>query len=225
MSTNLLLLPNAKPGTAAWQTDKEKKMKVKKAIDVCKRQKMIATFFTNDDEQWLCDGYACYTIYDLPILTEEYICSLYDIGDKQRDKIHFKINTAPPITLCLDDADVQEVPATPMDITVSLSGIGLCVPFVTEEGIVFIQNQYLEPLLDVPESEMLFFCRRDSSGKNYIAIKIGMLLNAVIASVSISDNIVDDLRLIYNAAKLANDNQKTLSVSTQENEHAKEATA
>lgn len=200
-------------------------MKVKKAIGICKKTKNIATFFTNEAEQWLCDGNAAYTIYELPILTEEYICSLYDINDTQRDKIHFKINTAPPRNLCLDDTDLQEVHAVPMNIGVDLSGIGLCIPFMTDEGIVFIQRQYLEPLLDVPVSEMLFYCRNDSDGRKYIAVKLGMLLSAVIASVTISDSIVDDLRTIYGAAKIANDNQKMPSAAMQENENVEEATA
>lgn len=200
-------------------------MKVKKVIDICKRSKILATFFVNEDEQWLCDGYAAYSICDLPVLTEEYICSLYDISDKQRDKIHFKINTKAPATLCLDDTDLKEVQAMPKNLGVSLSGIGLCVPFMTDEGIVFIQRQYLEPLLDVPENEMLFFCRKDTDGRKYIAVKLGMLLSAVIASVTISDSIVDDLRTIYGAAKIANDNQKMPSAAMQENENAEETTA
>lgn len=200
-------------------------MKVKKVIDICKRSKILATFFVNEDEQWLCDGYAAYSICDLPVLTEEYICSLYDISDKQRDKIHFKINTKAPATLCLDDTDLKEVQVMPKNLGVSLSGIGLCVPFMTDEGIVFIQRQYLEPLLDVPENEMLFYSRHDSNGKQYIAVKIGLLLNAVIASVTINDDIVNELRLIYGAAKMANDNQKNAGFPVQENENAEETTA
>ena len=52
-----------------------------------------------------------------------------------------------------------------------------------------------------------------------------MLLSAVIASVTISDSIVDDLRTIYGAAKIANDNQKMPSAAMQENENAEETTA
>lgn len=67
-------------------------MKIKKAFDICKKTKLIATFFINES-QWLTDGIGAYLIDGAPVLSEEYICGLYDISDKQHEKIHFKINT------------------------------------------------------------------------------------------------------------------------------------
>lgn len=66
-------------------------MKIKKAFDICKKNKSIYISMTSEGEQWLSDGNAVYPIFELPLLNENYICKLYDINDAQRDKITFII--------------------------------------------------------------------------------------------------------------------------------------
>lgn len=71
-------------------------MKIKKAFDICKKNKIISIFGNEKGEQWLSDGYAVYPIFGLPELNEDYICKLYDINDAQRDKIRFTISQTKP---------------------------------------------------------------------------------------------------------------------------------
>lgn len=188
-------------------------MKIKKAFDVCKKRGSIATCFCND-EQWLFTDAAAYSISELPELGEESICRLYDISDKQREKIHFQIGTDAPGILVKGNCDPSETEAEPMDMDINLSGLGLCTPFRTEQGVAFIQRTFLTPLSDIPDEELLFFCRIGVDKTPYIAVKVGLLLYAVIATVKISEKTVDDLHNLYFAAKTAVENQKTIVVQS-----------
>ena len=181
-------------------------MKIKKAIDICKKSKMIATFYV-DSEQWITNGEACFSVPGVFNLTEDYICALYDIGDNQREKIQFKIGVTAPEVANRGDVDPTETEAQVLKIGICLDGLGICIPLQTEQGIVFIQRRYLEPLLDVPESELFFYKRTTDDGKKtFIAVKFGLLLYAIIAPVIINDEIVRTLENLYTAAKIANYN-------------------
>lgn len=48
-------------------------MKIKKAFDICKKNKVISIFSNEKGEQWLSDGYVVYPIFGLPELNEDYI--------------------------------------------------------------------------------------------------------------------------------------------------------
>ena len=63
-------------------------MKIKKAFDICKRDNNIATYSITKGELWLTNGVAAWSLNDVPDLSEDYICQLYDINDKKREKIH-----------------------------------------------------------------------------------------------------------------------------------------
>ena len=85
-------------------------MKIKKAFDICKKNKIISIFGNEKGEQWLSDGYAVYPIFGLPELNEDYICKLYDINDAQRDKIRFTISQTKPL-IDVEDCSADETPA------------------------------------------------------------------------------------------------------------------
>ena len=181
-------------------------MKTKKAFDLCKKRSSIATFFF-EDAQWLMTDIAAYSIAELPQLCEDSICKIYDISDKQREKIHFRIGVDVPEIVGRGDCDTAETEAKPMNIGIELPGIGLCCPFMTEQGVVFIQSAFLSPFSDVPESEIMFFSRTGSNGAQYIAVKVGLFLYAIITPVIATDDIVESLYKLYREAKLAMENR------------------
>lgn len=96
-------------------------MKIKKAFDICKKNKVISIFGNEKGEQWLSDGSAVYPIFGLPELNEDYICKLYDINDAQRDKIRFTISQAKPL-IDVDDCSADETPAEMWDISIIYDG-------------------------------------------------------------------------------------------------------
>lgn len=58
-------------------------MKIKKIIDICKKNGNII-IFEGGKEQWISDGAAVFPMFNLPQFDEDSLCKTYDITDKQR---------------------------------------------------------------------------------------------------------------------------------------------
>ena len=127
-------------------------MKIKKAFDICKKNKVISIFGNEKGEQWLSDGYVVYPIFGLPELNEDYICKLYDINDAQRDKIRFTISQTKPL-IDVEDCSADETPAEMWDISIIYDG-KVMLPISTAEGLMFIDRVYLNPFVDMPNKTM-----------------------------------------------------------------------
>lgn len=174
-------------------------MKIKKVFDICKHSKHIITFkFAG--EQWVTDGYAAYCLSGMPELTEELICQLYDISDKQRENIHFDIDRPCPDMLCFNDNDINEEYVDCPDIGLDINSFGVCLPFAGTYGFAVIPEKYLSLLMDV-QSDSIFFCMRvTEDGSPYIAVKIGMILYAVMYPKRLSKSTIENLGHIYSNA-------------------------
>lgn len=188
-------------------------MKIKKAFDICKKSGSIY-INQNGSEQWLSDGSAMYPISGLPLLTEESVCRLYDINDSRRDKISFNFIAGNPL---FDVADItaEETEAVMWNISIAFDGYVL-IPVSTEEGILFIEREYLKPLSDMPENEMTLTMRTDIRGEHYICVKFGLIAYAFIAPVkAINQSFVNNLE------KLAAQTRMALINSEEETENDK----
>lgn len=177
-------------------------MKIKKAFDICKRDNNIATYSITDGELWLTNGVAAWALNDVPELSEDYICQLYDINDKKREKIHFHINMEVPEHLNLNDADPKEFPAEPLTTNLVLQGKGIVQPLLWERGLVLIEKQYLEPLSDYQEEDISYWIRYADAEAVYVAVKVGLLLYAIIVPTKPTDSNLTDIVSLYAAAKM-----------------------
>ena len=175
-------------------------MKIKKAFDICKKSHNIATFKINEEEQWLTNGFAAWPLCGVPDLSEEYICQLYDITDKQSEKIHFQINMNVPKTLNFDDACRYEIPAQPMTVNILIKGKGSLQPLLFERGLVLVEKVYLEPLTDTQEEDISYWIRYIDNENFYVAVKVGLLLCAVIYPTPMTDSDYTAIESIYTAA-------------------------
>ena len=95
-------------------------MKIKKAFDICKKAKTIILYRLGD-VQMLSDGVAIYPLDSLPELDEEFICQLYDINDKQREKIRFAIDEPLPFGYEFADTDSAETVTQIMDFSIKMA--------------------------------------------------------------------------------------------------------
>lgn len=179
-------------------------MKIKKAFDICKKAKTIILYRNRlGDVQMLSDGAAVYPLDNLPELDEEYICQIYDINDKQREKIRFMIDEPLPEGYMFDDVDPAETETQIMDFSIKMDGCGVLLPIFTESGIKFINTIYLTPFSDTDSGDIHITMRRTKSGLEYFALKVGMLLYAIILPVDIINKpFVDKLKKLYDYSKL-----------------------
>ena len=76
-------------------------------------------------------------------------------------------------------------------------------PYKTEAGVICLVGSYLEPLRDEMEAREVYL-RYTKDGKPYFAVKVGMLLYAIVMPAKgISFEFVDKLGEMYEMCKTA----------------------
>lgn len=155
-------------------------MKIKKIASICIRTGRFVLFdrISKNGEitQWLGDGSAAYPLDGLPILDGESLCAIFDIPEKKWEKILFH-HSAFPETVNVDDIAQGERQVEEAGLSVVHGGRILKL-LKTQNGITFIQSQYLQPLEDVLDMVQLFE-RQTQDGNTYIVAKAGLLTVAV----------------------------------------------
>ena len=183
-------------------------MKIRKIIDICKKKGNII-IFESGKEQWISDGAAVFPMFNLPQFDEDSLCRTYDITDKQAAKIHFHheytMPTAYDFEDCTEDEDV--VARGPMWLSDAGRGI---IPYMTSQGVAFIDAKYLQPLSDIEDSMLNLYERHTKSGQIYFAAKSGFMLVGIILPVdAINDQFVERLKQLTQQCEIALFNKKS----------------
>ena len=166
-------------------------MKIKSLAAICKRRKNIVLFHDGSDQQYISDGNAVYPVFGLPELNTDYILTIFDVPEKDRDK-YITRETTLPDGINLSDDDYSERAVISIPISIAYGGTPLR-PLKTTGGIVYIDSRYLSPLADMLDVLELYE-RRTTAGELYIAAKAGFLLQAVILPHNvIEESFVDRL--------------------------------
>jgi hypothetical protein len=111
----------------------------------------------------------------------------------------------------LNDVDVTDTRVERLDIQLIVDGGGLLIPVMTEEGLLFLRSEYLAPFADMKESEVDIYTRKTASGDTIFAIKIGLLLYALVSPYRVIDEkFVKQLENLYELSNLTliNKNQE-----------------
>ena len=166
-------------------------MKLKKVVDICKRSGQLYITQT-EDAQWWGDGQAMYPVYDLPELTAEDICIMYEITEEQRDKMIMNEKTVSEL------GDIDLSPVKEKDESAEVVRMGLTfgghalVLLKTSSGISFIKRKYLAPFRE----EVQFWKRKCVWGE-YFVLMTGMFVCGVIIPETLSRaDIVAELKEI-----------------------------
>lgn len=176
-------------------------MKIKKVVDICRREGVARIYDDENGTQWLSCGYACYPLYDVPKLSEDEFFTTFDFTPKQRGDTVFARVTFPS-NLSTSDAYPCE------DLCEKLSpnipfGSRLLIPFNTTSGIKFLDSEYLAPFTG-ETNEIEVYERVSATGEHYFAVKIGMCLRAIIMPFNaINRSFVDNIAKIYSLCKNA----------------------
>lgn len=180
-------------------------MKIKSIANICKQQKRIYLYDDNGT-QWVGDGAAMYPLFDLPHLESENVFTIFDIPEKQRNKILFKEGTT-PVGVNLEDISDGEILLNDDMIGITKGGSSM-MPLETQAGLVFINAKYLSPVSDI-DGTMELYERMSADGRQYIVIKYGMLIYGAIMPMDIIDKkFVDQMRSLYNQCEVALGNKK-----------------
>lgn len=176
-------------------------MKIKKIVDMCRRDGMVRILKDKNGIQWLSNGYACYPLYNVPELSEDNFYTIFDFNEKQRNETVFSCYA---FTDSFDTADTTptEEPCEKLSPCIPYGSL-LLVPFSTASGIKFLDDKYLAPLAG-ESGGVEVYERTNSRGEPYFAVKVGMSLRAIITPFNaVNKSFVDNIGEIYALCKKA----------------------
>lgn len=113
-----------------------------------------------------------------------------------------------PEIIDVADKDPKETLLEEKEMTIGYNGMQI-IPLRTKDGIIFIGEQFLEPLAD--EIDLLnLYERKTPKGVSYVAVKAGMMLRGIIAPY----DVVTDKKFITQLELLLIDSKRELEKIT-----------
>ena len=161
-------------------------MKINKIAAICKKSKQVVIYRDpNDyDAHYIGDSHAIYLVTGLPELDKNGILTIFDVPEDKKEE--WIVNCTNQLEINLDDADPDESIINRGNLSIYRFGERL-IPLKVSSGMVFMNSKYLTPTFDSGYTEL--YERRTKSGNLYIAVKVGMILQAVI----FPENIIDEV--------------------------------
>ena len=158
--------------------------------------------FDDENEQWISDGNAVFLMSGMPHFDRASLFEAYDIPAKQQKKIvsrHCKL----PEEYCFEDFSDNETEIEQCPISVRIGALDI-TPYMTSQGIAFINSEYLVPISDAEDDNITFWERATEDGEMYFAIKNGMILIGIIALPRvINEQFVNELKTLAAQCEVA----------------------
>lgn len=155
-------------------------MKINKIAGICKRAGMIRLYDEHTgDMQWCGTDAAIYPLYSLPVLDSDNVGPVMNFSDKELKNIvveHVRI----PLRYDVNDtAEGEKYLGDPIFQFVIGSNVYNAY-LRPNTGVLFINAAYLKPLLGGEDNPELYLRNGDSFTGEYIAVKQGLMLAAII---------------------------------------------
>jgi hypothetical protein len=179
-------------------------MKLKTITAILKANKKLYTYtkglVLEDDEneaesiteRWISNGAAIYKLDERIALTTsmQWLVLLDVPSDKHKDWDYR--DQILPRNICFDDTDEHEEDMFILPFTLGWRD-KIFRFFKFGNGIITANEEYLKPFWGVDEEYVTFTGRRDTSGNIYIAVKTGLMLQAIIAPYKLEKTMSDDI--------------------------------
>lgn len=156
-------------------------MKINKIAGICKRAGMIRLYDEHTgDMQWSGTDAAIYPLYSLPVLDSDTVGPVMNFSDKELKNIvveHVRI----PLRYDVNDtAEGEKYIGEPVFRFLIGSTVYNAYHRPITGGVLFINADYLKPLLGGEDDPELYLRNGDSFTGEYIAVKQGLMLAAII---------------------------------------------
>lgn len=156
-------------------------MKINKIAGICKRAGMIRLYDEHTgDMQWCGTDAAIYPLYSLPVLDGNTVGPVMNFSDKELKNIvveHMRI----PLRYDVNDtAEGEKYIGEPVFRFLIGSTVYNAYHRPITGGVLFINADYLKPLLGGEDDPELYLRGIDSLTDEYIAVKQGLMLAAII---------------------------------------------
>jgi hypothetical protein len=163
-------------------------MKLKKIAAICKKDEAVYLFDVHTGkgiQQWVGTSRALYPIDGIPYLDLDALCTIFDIPEKKRQSMYLKQGDMPEFI------DPEHYTDSEIDlgreIFTIIDDLGREMKFLQSERseMLVFNRRYLSPL---NEDYITYHERSTYQGGAYIAVKSGMLLQAIIMPSDIIDD-------------------------------------
>lgn len=156
-------------------------MKINKIAGICKRAGMIRLYDEHTgDMQWCGTDAAIYPLYSLPVLDGNNVGPVMNFSDKELKNIvveHVRI----PLRYDVNDtAEGEKYIGEPVFRFLVGSTVYNAYHRPVTGGVLFVNADYLKPLLGGEDDPALYLRNGDSFTGEYIAVKQGLMLAAII---------------------------------------------
>ena len=166
-------------------------MKLKTVLQLLKAKRRII-LYESDDGQWIGDGSAAFPLHGLPHMKQENLRSLLDVTEKQFAQMDVSSERMPFST---EDNVIGETMLTHCGMVMHYRGYEL-IPLISGAKVYYVQSGYIKPFGGI--DDISYDVRKLENGSEYIAVKEGFLLRAVIAPFdAVTDEFVGVLNKIY----------------------------
>lgn len=190
-------------------------MKLKAVEKLCKKRGVVCLFdepavveYIEDEEikspprQLMGDGEAVYPLDGVPYLDEGGVYAIFDVNDKQKDKLRVSHQETLPEGICFDDVCRGEVALEIVNLKMALGGTDLILLKDAEGHLLTIDAEYKRPFENWKDCEL--FRRISGGGVPYVAVKSGCILRGLIWPYkAVDEQFVEVLGEIYNAAAVS----------------------
>lgn len=160
-------------------------MKLKRIAALCKQEKRAIIYQKWEADcgtgsimlqQWISNGYAVWAAHSLPPLEKETLLRIFDVAEDKFDSWNVS-NRELPESVNLGDLDDTEQEIAGALPSLYLYGTAMQAYGTEENGVMFIRSDYMSPLDG--ETGLEFYTRK-TGDTTYLAVKSGLLLQAVI---------------------------------------------
>lgn len=171
-------------------------MKIRKLAALCKAEKTIQLVDEKNGKQWVGNGATLYPLLGLPTMSEVQVMRMFDIPQSDNEKYHVRRADADDLPVDLSDIANGETKLQPPDICITYAGQEF-MPLPASGKVLWINPEYFDPVRKSGDLDL--YERVDSWGIPYIAVKAGMMLEAVIYPLSVGDKLPGRLKQLGNA--------------------------
>lgn len=168
-------------------------MKLKSVATLCKERKMVS-LYSGKSGQYIGNETAFYLVPEKLELDQDNVLIIFDIP-KDKQSCWMVEETSLPENISTADVLEGEEQAVIYQFDVCCYENTYRI-IKDQEGIAVINTKYLAPLTD-NEIELSYYIRRSVEGQEYIAVKSGLMLQAVITASNLNlfdQNFLDNLR-------------------------------
>ena len=156
-------------------------MKINKIAGICKRAGMIRLYDEHTgDMQWCGTDAAIYPLYSLPVLDSDNVGPVMNFSDKELKNIVVEHESIPLRYDVNDTAEGEKYIGEPVFRFLIGSTVYNAYHRPVTGGVLFINADYLKPLLGGEDDPELYLRGIDNLTGGYIAVKQGLMLAAII---------------------------------------------